>query len=303
MNETKRKWSIAIHGGAGGGPATWSEAKRAARSDGLERALQKGADLLKQGAAAIDVVEAVIVVFEDDANFNAGRGAVLTEDGVAELDASIMDGRTAACGAVASVTKVKNPISLARLVMTQTPHVLLVGKGADEFAEDQSSALVTPDYFMSRQPEVTDDNTPPHFGTVGCVAYDSLGNVAAGTSTGGTTKKLPGRVGDSPIIGAGTYATNDACAVSCTGLGEEFIRACVAYDLVAQMRYAGRSLEQAVDEVMVTRLAKDVGGLIAVSNHGRIVMQHNTPGMNCGMAHGDGQWMTSLALSGGRFAP
>ncbi|MGB7324131.1 MAG: isoaspartyl peptidase/L-asparaginase [Rubripirellula sp.] len=297
MTEAKIEWSIAIHGGAGGGPERWEAGKAQTRKSGLERALQTGVELLKHGADAIDVVEAVVVVFEDDASFNAGRGAVLTKDGTAELDASIMDGKTLGCGAIAGVTKAKNPISLARLVMTQTPHVLLVGPGADLFAEQQQVQLVSPDYFLTRQ--TVDDNAPPHFGTVGCVVRDSQGNLAAATSTGGTSKKLLGRVGDSPIIGAGTFAANDACAVSCTGLGEEYIRAAVAYDVVAQMRYAGRSLAEAVTEIMTERLKPNDGGLISVSRDGEVVMQHNTPGMNCGMADSSGRMMTAFSLPGG----
>lgn len=297
MNELEFKWSIAIHGGAGGGPENWDASKTAARQTGLDRALQTGIELVKHGADAIDVVEAVIRVFEDDANFNAGRGAVQTEDGTVELDASIMDGKSAKCGAVAGVTRVKNPISLARLVMTQTPHVLLVGRGADEFAEDQSVPLVAPEYFLTNQS--SSHRGPAHFGTVGCVVRDQSASLAAGTSTGGTSKKLPGRVGDSPIIGAGTFAANDACAVSCTGLGEQYIRAVVAYDVVAQMRYAKRSLVEAVNEIMTRRLNPNDGGLIAVSHRGQIVMQHNTPGMNCGMADSSGRIETSFALPDG----
>ncbi|QDT07134.1 Isoaspartyl peptidase precursor [Rubripirellula lacrimiformis] len=305
MADSNQRWSIAIHGGAGGGPANWDSAKKAARQEGLQRALDTGVALLQHGASAIDVVEAVIIVFENDANFNAGRGAVLTEDGTAELDASIMDGATLGCGAVAGVRTVKNPIGLARLVMTETPHVLLAGPGADEFATDQGVDAVTPDYFLSYSSPNDDvaPDTPPHFGTVGCVVLDTMGDLAAGTSTGGTSKKLPGRVGDSPIIGAGTFAANDTCAVSGTGLGEEYIRAAVAYDVVAQMRYAGRSLDEAVTEIMTRRLKPGTGGLIAVSRDGQVVMQHNTPGMNCGMADSSGRRQTSFALPDGGRTP
>jgi beta-aspartyl-peptidase (threonine type) len=296
---SKSTWAIAIHGGAGGEPAKWSEAKVKARKDGLREALRTGADLLAGGGTAVDAVEAVIRMLEDDSSFNAGRGAVLTEDGQAELDASIMDGKTSQCGAVAGVRRVKNPISLARRVMSETKHVLLVGKGADEFAAEQAVELVEPDYFLSRKNAAPPDPDQPHFGTVGCVVLDSHGNLAAGTSTGGTAKKLPGRVGDSPIVGAGTYASNDSCAVSGTGIGEEYIRHSVAYDIAAQIRYASQPLESAVTEIMRIRLKPGVGGLIAVSAAGEIVMQHNTPGMSCGAADSNGRFETHLSLERG----
>ncbi|MCH5376169.1 MAG: isoaspartyl peptidase/L-asparaginase [Planctomycetes bacterium] len=310
-NETKAKpkWAIAIHGGAGGDPSVWDEAKVDNRKRGLERALATGRDMLAEGQSAIDVVEAVIRVFEDDAAFNAGRGAVLTEAGRAELDASIMDGKTHACGAVAGVTRVKNPITLARRVMTETKHVLLAGPGADQFAEQQQLTLVDPDYFLGsrlstpRPPSAKEPGAklvdPPSFGTVGCVVLDINGNLAAGTSTGGTSKKLPGRVGDSPIVGAGTYAANDTCAVSGTGIGEEYIRNSVAFDVAAQMRYADRSMANAIDEIMTKTLKPGVGGLIAVSHRGEIVLQHNTPGMSCGAADSDGRFEVFLALEDG----
>lgn len=296
-------WAIAIHGGAGGDPANWDETKTLNRQQGLQRALTIGRDMLAGGRSALDTVETVIRALEDDAAFNAGRGAVVTEDGRAELDASIMDGQSLSCGAVAAVTRVKNPISLARRVMTETKHVLLVGSGADRFAEQQRMQLVDPDYFLSQRDPPSDSSSiaedEPHFGTVGCVVLDSHGNLAAGTSTGGTSKKLAGRVGDSPIIGAGTYAANDACAVSGTGIGEEFIRHAVASDVAAQMRYAGRSMADAVNEIMTTKLQPNIGGLIAVSHRGEIVMQHNTPGMSCGAADSQGRFETFLARDKG----
>ncbi|QEG02258.1 Isoaspartyl peptidase precursor [Stieleria maiorica] len=297
------RWAIAIHGGAGGDPSKWNDEKRSARREGLEAALTIGRDLLAGGGSALDAVEAVIRSMEDNASFNAGRGAVLTKEGNAELDASIMDGRTRACGAIAGVTTIKNPISTARLVMTETKHVLLAGPGADAFAASQNVPLVDPKYFLSRRPgrsnSSTDTGQDPHFGTVGCVALDSAGNLAAGTSTGGTAKKLPGRVGDSPIVGAGTFADNASCAVSGTGVGEEYIRNAVAYDISAQMLYAGLSLESAVTEVMTERLKPGIGGLICVSHDGQIVMQHNTPGMSCGAADSGGRFETQLVLDNG----
>ncbi len=294
--DEKPNWAIVIHGGAGSDPTKWNEDKTKIREAGLLRALTAGRDALANGRNALDTVELVIRILEDDAAFNAGRGAVLTKEGQVELDASIMDGKTRACGAVAGVTATRNPINLARLVMTETPHVLLAGKGANQFAEQQKVPLVAPDYFLSkaRFPE-----SEPHFGTVGCAVLDSDGNLAAGTSTGGTAKKLPGRVGDSPIVGAGTYAANDTCAVSGTGVGEEYIRNSIAYDVAARMRYANESIEDAVTIIMQQTLQAGVGGIIALSKDGKIVMQHNTPGMSCGAADSSGKFETHLALKDG----
>ncbi len=295
------RYAIAIHGGSSGDPSKWDDAKRQARLQGLQRALAAGRDLLDKGGSAIDAVESVIRIMEDDARFNAGRGAVVTTEGKAELDASIMDGSNLACGAVAGVTNVKNPITLARRVMTETKHVLLVGEGASKFAEQQQVPLVDPDYFLSnhrrRSAAESTESSDPHFGTVGCVVLDANGNLAAGTSTGGTSKKLAGRVGDSPIVGAGTYAANDTCAVSGTGIGEEYIRNAVAYDIVAQMRYSGKSLDAAITEIMQQRLRPETGGLIGVSKSGDIVMQHNTPGMACGAADSHGRFEVFLGVS------
>ena len=299
-SQSPKTWAIAIHGGAGSHPDSWDPAKRDLRKQGLDRALTTGRDMLAAGRTALDTVEAVINVLEDDAMFNAGRGAVLTKEGRAELDASIMDGSTLACGAVAGVTRVKNPITLARRVMSETRHVLLAGPGADQFAEQQQVTLVDPDYFLSRRGTSAPSGLPseekPHFGTVGCVVLDADGNLAAGTSTGGTSKKLPGRVGDSPIVGAGTYAANGLCAVSGTGVGEEYIRRSVAFDVAAQMRYAQRPIGNAISEIMTKKLRPGVGGLIAVSSRGEIVLQHNTPGMSCGAADSDGRFETFLLI-------
>lgn len=296
------KWAIALHGGAGGNLEKMGEEAKQLRRDSLACALKIGKRILANGGSALDAVEAVVRTLEDDAHFNAGRGSVLTESGNVELDASIMDGSTKSCGAVANVTNVKNPITLARRVMTETKHVLLAGKGAEDFAATQNLPLVEQAYFISghcnplpsaiREP--TSDDT--HYGTVGCVALDQKGNLAAGTSTGGTSKKMPGRVGDSPIIGAGTYASNDTCAVSGTGIGEEYMRHAVAYDLVAQVRYANRSLEAAATEIIENRLKPETGGLIALSNSGTIVMQHNTDGMACGAADSQGRFETFLKI-------
>ncbi len=292
-------WALAIHGGAGGDPETWTEEKRDGRNDGLETALRIGRDVLAGGGTALDAVEAVIRALEDNARFNAGRGAVLTKEGNAELDASIMEGKTRACGAVAGVTRIKNPITAARAVMTQTKHVLLGGEGGDAFAESQGLDMVQPEYFLSYQRWKDASDDAQHYGTVGCVALDTHGNLAAGTSTGGTSKKLPGRIGDSPIVGAGTFADNPTCAVSGTGIGEEYIRNAVAYDVAAQMRYAGKSLQSAVTEIMTERLKPGTGGIISVAHDGTIVMQHNTPGMSCGAADSGGRFEFFLQLDHG----
>lgn len=304
-------WAIAIHGGAGSDPTIASEETRKARRSGIEKALQTGKDILANGGSSLDAVEAVIRLLEDDAAFNSGRGAVLNSDGKAELDASIMDGATRRCGAIAGVTRVKNPITLARRVMTETKHVLLAAEGADRFAVEQGVTLVPPDYFLSYRerregkrpavlpPEGVHDQDEIHYGTVGCVALDTQGHLAAGTSTGGTANKLPGRIGDSPIVGAGTFADDDTVAVSGTGVGEEYIRNAVAYDVSAQMKYAGRRLSDAVTEIMTERLKPGIGGLICVSKDGEVVMQHNTPGMTCGVADSNGRFETYLKLENG----
>jgi beta-aspartyl-peptidase (threonine type) len=298
-------WAIALHGGAGGDPATWSEEKRQARRRGLETALRLGRELLERGDSAVDTVEAVIRSLEDNAAFNAGRGSVVTTAGEAELDASIMDGRNHACGAVAGVETIKNPISAARLVMTDTQHVLLIGRGAEAFAAEKDLPQVDPDYFLSRRERAAaGEDDHPHLGTVGCVARDRDGHLAAGTSTGGTKQKLPGRVGDSPLIGAGTYADDATCAVSGTGVGEEYIRHAVAYDVSAQMKYAGRSLTEAATEIMTQRLEPGIGGLIGLTRDGQLALQHNTPGMSCGAADSRGRFQIFLKLeNGGRADP
>src|SRR5580658_8432928 len=252
---------------------------------GLAQALAAGQSVLEQDGCALDAVEAAVMVLEDDELFNAGRGAVLTIEGTVELDASIMDGEQLRAGAVAAVRQVRNPIRLARRVLEDTPHVFLVGEGADRFAEQAGVALVANDYFITpdrlqqlealrwhlKQTSAGERAMPaaldePPFGTVGAVARDSAGRLAAATSTGGMNGKRPGRVGDSPVIGAGTYADNQVCAVSTTGHGEWFLRTVQAYDIVARMRYGGASLEQAVTASIEQRLPRlgASGGLIAV---------------------------------------
>jgi len=290
------EYAIAVHGGAGAW-ADLSDKNRAELEQTLRHALVAGRDLLDEGGASLDAVERVIAELEDSPQFNAGRGATFNAEGRHELDASIMDGRDLSCGAVAGVTIAKNPIKLARGVMTDTKHVLLVGAGADAFAEAIDAEQADADYFWTprqrkrwekfraRQREDSSD----HHGTVGCVALDRHGNLAAGTSTGGLEGKRPGRVGDSPLIGAGTYADDATCAVSCTGVGEEFIRRAIAYDIAARMKYGGDSLEEAVAVQFEVRLDKGDGGLIAVSRDGHITIRFNTAAMARGAADSTGR--------------
>jgi beta-aspartyl-peptidase (threonine type) len=285
--------AIAIHGGAGTLPRAEMTAERESAYRGaLKLALDAGFGELERGSSALDAVTIAVEILEDQPLFNAGRGAVLTWDGRAELDASIMEGATLAAGAVAGLSTVKRPIRLARLVMEKSDHVFLVGAGAEQFAAQQGVEFVPNEYFHTAPrrsqlehiragDKALSPLTISHLGTVGAVARDSAGNVAAGTSTGGMTGKRFNRVGDSPIIGAGTYADNRACAVSATGHGELFIRAAVAHDICARMRYGGRSLAEAVNEVVYGELValRGEGGVIAVDAAGRIAMEFNCEGM------------------------
>ena len=291
------KFAIVIHGGAGTiTRSSMTPAMERAYFDTLTIALRRGYDILARGGSSLDAVEAAIRVMEDSPLFNAGKGAVFTANGVNELDASIMDGRTLGAGAVAAVEHVKNPISLARLVMEKSPHVMMVGTGAEEFAKSQGVQLVAPYYFWTerrwqgyeRARARADSGKASalagdghKYGTVGAVALDKNGNLAAGTSTGGTEMKRYGRVGDSPIIGAGTYANNLSCAVSGTGDGEFFIRNNVAADICARVRYSRMSLQQAADEVINKELVaqRGGGGIIAMDRAGNIVATFNTEGM------------------------
>jgi beta-aspartyl-peptidase (threonine type) len=285
-------WSIAIHGGAGSLGADAPKAVRDGYLQGLETALSAGRDLLESGASALDVVEQVIAILEDDARFNAGRGAVFNAAGGHELDASIMDGATLACGGVAGVRTVKNPIRLARAVMEQTSHVLLAGPGAEAFADTVGVERVEPSYFdtENRRRSLERKLEESVKGTVGVVALDQNGNLAAGTSTGGLTAKMDGRVGDSPIIGAGTYADNRRCAVSGTGVGEEYIRHSVAYAIGALIEYQGLSLTAAVDRIIDETLQPGDGGIIAMDPQGRIAMRFNTASMLRGAADSSGRF-------------
>jgi L-asparaginase / beta-aspartyl-peptidase len=286
-------YAIAIHGGAGAVPrATLLPEREARYRAGLEAALDAGHAVLERGGSSLDAVTAAVCLLEDDPLFNAGRGAALTRDGAAELDAAIMDGKQMRAGAVASVRHVKNPVELARRVMEKSRHVLLVGAGAEEFALEEKFVLVPNHYFRTaerleqleseqRGERVSDLVPPPPQGTVGAVARDTQGNLAAATSTGGMSNKRPGRVGDSPIVGAGTYARNGVCAVSATGHGEYFIRTVAAYHVCAAVQYRGLTLQQAVHEMLhsVLRDMGGDGGLIAVDRDGQIVMDFSTEGM------------------------
>jgi len=275
----------------------------------LSSALETGAKVLRSGGSALDAVESTIRLMEDDPLFNAGRGAVFTSAGRNELDASIMEGATLRAGAIAGSTRARHPISVARTVMEKSPHVMLAGEGADTFAQEQGLELVDPSFFFTERrwqelektlkergepiPQRPAGTPKPQsaistglldqfeYGTVGVVALDSSGNLAAGTSTGGTTGKRWGRVGDSPIIGAGTYASNRSCAVSGTGTGEFFIRLTIAREICALVEYKNYDVQQAADELIQNRLMtlKGTGGVIVVSAKGKLAWSFNTPGM------------------------
>ena len=286
-------YALAIHGGAGTLPRNeLSTAMERQYRDALGAALEAGRNILAQDGDALDAVTQVVVVLEDCPLFNAGRGAVFTHDGHHELDASIMNGATLAAGAVCGLTHIANPIVLARRVMEHSDYVMLSGAGAEEFARLQGFKFVTPEYFYTEarwnqlQRILEGDRalsplTISHTGTVGGVALDARGNLAAATSTGGMTGKRFNRIGDSPLIGAGTYADNRSCAVSATGHGEKFICAAVAHDIAARMRFGGRDLQRAVYEVVHQELTalNGEGGVIAVDHCGAISMQFNSQGM------------------------
>jgi beta-aspartyl-peptidase (threonine type) len=312
--ENAPTWAILVHGGAGViDRGQLSPAQEAAYRAALAQVVEAGSAVLDAGGSALDAVEAAIHLLEDDPLFNSGRGAVFTAEGRIELDASIMDGATLAAGAVAGVTRTRSPLSLARAVMEKSPHVMMMGAGADAFSQSQGLEQVEPSYFATQRrwrslenflkahdlpipakPQGLDQPDPANglahdegkHGTVGVVALDLNGDVAAGTSTGGTTGKQWGRVGDSPIIGAGTYASNSACAVSATGSGEYFIRLTVARDIAALVELKGMSLQAAADEVVqkkLTALGGD-GGIIAVAPDGQLAWSFNTSGMYRGRA-------------------
>ncbi len=297
-----KMFAIAIHGGAGTlSRDEMTPAQEKEYRAGLDEALNAGYAVLARGGSSLDATIAAVRVLEDHPLFNAGRGAVLNRDGVAELDASLMDGRTLSAGAVTGLQHVKNPIELARLVMEKSPHVMLVGAGAEEFAKTQGVEMVPNEYFRTpprqRQLErslrgaLARENELEAFGTVGAVALDLKGDLAAATSTGGMTGKRWGRVGDSPIIGAGTYANNTSCAVSATGHGEFFIRTVVAHDICARVEYLKVPLASAVDAVLNGRMKElgGNGGVIAIDTRGEIVLDFNTEGMFRGLRTSQGR--------------
>ncbi len=294
--EEKAAYALVIHGGAGTIlKANMTPEQEAAYLKTLNEALDIGEEMLKNGSSSLDAIEKVILFMENSPLFNAGKGAVFNHAGKNELDASIMDGKTQNAGAVGGVQTVKNPILAARAVMEKSDHVLLTGAGADEFAKEQGLAVVTPDYFYTQRRwdalqkvlkkgnptgQAASEEDDYKFGTVGAVALDADGNIAAGTSTGGMTNKRYNRVGDSPIIGAGTYANNNTCGISATGHGEFFIRYAVAYDISAMIEYKEISLKQAAKTVINKLKEKGgTGGVIGLDKYGNVAMPFNTAGM------------------------
>ena len=302
------RWALAIHGGAGGTALkTMPPEVEKMYTDSLNRALDIGSAILKNGGTSMDAVEAVVKFMEDCPIFNAGRGAVLTDEGKVELDAAIMDGASGKAGAVADVTTIKNPIGAARAVLEKSRYVLLVDGGAEQFAKAQGLKIVDNSYFITKdqqekwnknkqlqketKPENNESKTGKSGGTVGAVALDQKGNLAAATSTGGVMNKMHGRVGDSPQIGAGTYANNQTCAVSASGTGEFFIRNVVAYDISAQMEYKGMALRDVLKYEIMERLRSrgGDGGAIAIDREGNIAMEFNTAMMFRGFAKSEGE--------------
>lgn len=296
---TKPDYALVVHGGSFGPKRQPGFKESKAYKMKLSETLKIGEAILKDGGSSLDAVEACIKFMEDSPFFNAGKGAAFNSDGKNELDACIMDGKTRQAGAVANITIVKNPITAARRVMTHTKHVLLCASGADKFAKDQGLEIVDPSYFhtdrewkrFQEKKETSSSMDRPKYGTVGAVALDKNGNLAAGTSTGGLRNKKYGRIGDSPIVGAGTYANNKTCAISATGIGEFFIRNVVAYDISALMEYADLSLKKAADNVVKGKLKnqKGWGGVIAIDKDGNIVMSSNSYGMIRGYLTSDGK--------------
>ncbi|MCJ8156279.1 isoaspartyl peptidase/L-asparaginase family protein [Sphingomonas sp. LaA6.9] len=294
------KWTLVIHGGAGvieRERLTHEQDKEIRKA--LDQALEAGSRVLGQGGSSLDAVEAAVKVLEDDPNFNAGRGAVFTYEGRNELDAAIMDGRTRAAGAVARATRTRNPVSLARAVMEKSPHVFLSAEGADQFSIEQGLPQVDPSWFSTPERKRQLDEMKAKkvgwydvdlkYGTVGAVAVDGNGHVAAATSTGGLTGKRWGRIGDSPVIGAGTYADDRACAISATGAGEYFIRLGVAHEICARVRLKGETPKQAADAVLAELgTLGGTGGVIVTGPGGNADWSFNTPGMYRAKATSDG---------------
>jgi len=306
-----KPFSIAIHGGAGTiHKSQMSDEKELAYTSALSLALNKGYDALEKGESSLDAIEIAVSLLEDSPLFNAGKGSVFTHEGKHEMDASIMEGKSLFGGAVAGISGIKNPIQLSRKVMEKSGHVFLIAEGALEFAKEQGFGFDSDEYFYDElrylqwQEALTSgvvqlDHSPlkeDKFGTVGAVALDQFGNVAAATSTGGMTNKKYGRVGDSPMIGAGNYANNKTCAVSCTGSGEFFIRGVVAYDVSCLMEYKGLTLTEACKEVVQKRLVSinGDGGLIAVDALGNICLEFNTDGMYRGMKKNSGEELIAI---------
>lgn len=292
-----QKFGIVIHGGAGViKKENMTDSLQKAYEEKLDEAISVGHKILADGGTALEAVQKTINVMENSPLFNSGKGAVLNANGIAELDASVMDGKTKNAGAISGVQHVKNPINLAYKVMNESDHVMLSASGAEDFAKLHDLEFVDNDYFITerrrkalesskaREQGVSSNEfylSNEKYGTVGCAALDQEGNLAAGTSTGGMTNKKYGRIGDSPIIGAGTYANNKTCAISATGHGEYFIRGVVAHDISAMMQYQGISLEQAAKNVIQKKLTDmgGTGGIIGIDNKGKVVMEFNTPGM------------------------
>ncbi|WP_232373066.1 isoaspartyl peptidase/L-asparaginase family protein [Pinibacter aurantiacus] len=311
------KYSLVIHGGAGTiVKEDMTPELELAYTEGLSEALDAGFAVLKEGGSAVNAIKAAIVILEDNLLFNAGRGSVFTKKGIQEMDAAIMDGSNLAAGAVTGVRNVRNPIELATEVMRNSNHVFLSGKGTTEFAIKQGVKLEADDYFFSQfrydqWKAIRDSDTysldhthqrleelmkDRKFGTVGAVACDMHGNIAGATSTGGMTNKKYGRIGDSPVIGAGTYANNKTCAISCTGHGEMFIRSVAAYDVSALMEYKGMSLQEAMDEVVNKKLVSmhGEGGMIGVDAKGNTAMVLNSAGMYRGVRDSDGVYEVKM---------
>ena len=296
------RWALAIHGGAGVIPKTMPEEFKQQHFRSLEAALKAGRDVLAGGGTSLDAVERVVRTLEDDPLFNAGKGAVYNHEGKHELDAAIMNGKDLSCGSVASLTTVKNPISLARMVMEKSQHVFLIGEGAERFADMMKVERVPNSWFDTerRYQQLEEElkkergegpgSPEKKFGTVGAVALDVHGNLAAATSSGGLTNKRWGRIGDVPIVGAGTYANNRTCAISATGYGEQFIRHTVAHDISALMEYRGLTLKQAAEEVIQKKLNPGDGGVIGVSKDGEIALVFNSEGMFRGAADSGGRF-------------
>lgn len=310
QSPSQTEFTLAVHGGAG--TILRSKMKpegEAAYHSGLRRALQAGAVVLAAGGAALDAVTAAVMALEDNPLFNAGRGAVFTSAGTQEMDAALMDGRDHAAGAVAGICGPRNPILAARAVMEQSEHVFLIGQSALDFCRAHAVAFEETSYFFTderwealqetvalRRSGVQDSDESRMHGTVGAVARDRHGHLAAATSTGGMTGKSPGRVGDSPVIGAGTWADDETCAISATGHGELFIRYAAAHEIAARLRYAGQSLDQAARGVVIELLAPvgGSGGIIAVDRHGGFSLPFNCAGMYRGVVIGDGALRTAI---------